>query len=203
MAARMASERGVGLFEAALWLMALLPVSLVGISVVALVHDRNHLSGVPSAVLRESPASGVRWVPEGDGGGFEPDLTHLRVHLSEVSRRAVDEAARGLCKADLVSAKACFWIFSVNVRNGALETPIWSECDARGPLAAGLSLADELAYERERAHGISVGERDGYVDRVVVTGVVVAAEARHLLDPRVAYHFSKGAIAFARQEVVL
>jgi hypothetical protein len=183
--------------------MALLPVSLVGISVVALVHDRHHLSGVPSAVLRESQASGLRWVPEGDGGHFEPDLVQLRVHLSEISRHAVDEAAQGVFKADSISAKACFWIFSVNTRNGALETPIWSECDARGPSGGGLSLGDDLARERAKAQGISLGESDGYVDRVVVTGVVVSAETRHMLDPRVVYHFSKGAIAFARQEVVL
>ena len=199
----MARERGVGLLEAALWLMALLPVALVGISVVALVHDRSHLSGIPSAVLRECPASGLRWVPDGDGGHFEPDLAQLRVHLSEVSRRTVDEAAHGLFKADSISAKACFWIFSVHTRNGELETPIWSECDARGPLGGDLSLADELAYERKKVQGISVGESDAYVDRVVVTGVVVGAEARFMLDPRVVYHFSKGAIAFARQEVVL
>lgn len=199
----MAGERGIGICEAAFWLTALLPFTLVGLSVVALVHDQNHLSGIPSAVLRESPASGLRWIPDGDGGRFEPDIVQLRLHLSEVSRRAVAEAEQGLFKADSISAKACFWIFSVNTRNGELETPIWSECDARGPLGHYLSLEEELAYERTRARGISVGESDEYVDRVVVSGVVVGAEARHMLDPRVPYHFSKGAIAFARQEVVL
>jgi hypothetical protein len=64
-------------------------------------------------------------------------------------------------------------------------------------------LAQELAYERIGARGISVGGSDAYVDRVVVSGVVVGAKARNLLDAGVPYHFSKGAIAFARQEVVL
>lgn len=199
----MASEQGIGLCEAALWLMALLPVVSLGLSIMALVHERNQLAGIPSAVLREFPASGLRWIPDGNGGHVEPDLAELRHHLSEVSQRAVAEAEQGLCTSDSISAKACFWIFSVNSRNGELETPIWSECDARGPLGHDLSLAQELAYERIGARGISVGGSDAYVDRVVVSGVVVGAKARNLLDAGVPYHFSKGAIAFARQEVVL
>jgi hypothetical protein len=70
-------------------------------------------------------------------------------------------------------------------------------------LGSDLSLEGELAYERDRARGISVGKNEGFADKVVLTGVIVGAEARHVLDRRVAYHLSKGAIAFARQEVVL
>jgi hypothetical protein len=196
-------ERGMGIYEAAIWLVVLLPVALVGASLVSIVHDLNHISGVPAAVLRESPARGLRWYPDGTGGHVEADLEELRVHVSRVSQRAVAETESGLLKADLVSAKACFWVFSVNASNGNLESPIWSECDARGPLGSELSLASELAYERDRARGISVGDNEGFADKVVVTGVIVGAEARHVLDARVAYHLSKGAIAFARQELVL
>lgn len=196
-------ERGVGIYEAAIWLVVLLPVALVGASLVSIVHDFNHISSVPAAVLRETPASGLRWYPDGAGGRLEADVEELRVHVSRVSQRAVAETETGLLNADLVSAKACFWVFSVNPSNGNLESPIWSECDARGPLGSDLSLVSELAYERDRARGISVGKNEGFADKVVVTGVIVGAEARHVLDSRVAYHLSKGAIAFARQEVVL
>ena len=199
----MRSERGIGIYEAAIWLVILLPVALVAVSLVSIVHDLNHISGVPAAVLRETPASGLRWYPDGTGGRLEADLEGLRVHVTRVSQRAIAEAELGLFQADLVSAKACFWIFSVNPSNGKLESPISSECDARGPLGNALSLNSELAYERERARGISVGTNGEFADKVVVTGVAVGAEARHVLDPRVAYHLAKGAIAFARQEVVL
>jgi hypothetical protein len=197
------AERGVGLFEAAAWIVALVPVALMGVSLAAVVHDRNHLSGIPAAVLRESLRNGLRWLPDGRGGHFAADVAELRAQVSGISQRAVAEAEQGLLKADSVSAKACFWIFSVNTSNGRLESPIWSECDARGPLSGELSLLNELARECELAQGISVGESEGFVDRVVITGVVVGAEARDVLDYGVAYRLSESALAFARQEVGL
>jgi len=201
MKARIPTERGVGLYEAAIWLVALLPVALVGLSSVAMIHDRNHLAGVPSAVLRESSIAGLRWVPDGAGGRFEADVGQLRAQVATVARRAVSEAEGGMLKAGVVSAKACFWIFSVNTSTGKLETPIWSECDVRGALGAELSMVEELEREQGITHGIAFGE--GFVERVVVAGVVVAAQADRLLDPNRPYRFSKAAITFARQEVVL
>ena len=201
MTVRISTERGVGIYEAAVWLVALLPIGLVGISIVAMIHDRNHLSGVPSAVLRESSIAGLRWVPDGTGGRFEADVAQLRAQVASVARRAVSEAEGGMLKAEVVSAKACFWIFSVNPSTGKLEAPIWSECDVRGPLGAELSMVEELERGQRITHGIAVG--GGFVERLVVAGVVVAAQTNSLLDPARPYRFSKGAITFARQEVVL
>jgi hypothetical protein len=125
------------------------------------------------------------------------------VHVAQVAQRAVAEVRQGIVSAESVSAKACFWIFAVDSSTGSLETPIWSECDARGLLGRELSMSADLEQERSKARGISVGEGKGFVERVVLTGVVVAAQTRRLLVPRSAYTFSKCAIAFARQEVFL
>ncbi len=203
MRGRLVVERGVGVYEAALWLVALLPVSLIGASVVAVVHDQAHLAGVPSAVLRESRLSGLRWVPDGLGGRFEPDLMQLRSQVALVAQRTVSEARQGMLKADSVSAKACFWIFSVDSSTGLLKVPIWSECDTRGPLGGALSMTADLERERGTLRGIPVGIGSGFAESVVVTGVVVAAQTVRLLDPRSRYMLSKGAIAFPGQEVVL
>jgi len=201
MKVRIPTERGVGLYEAAVWLIALLPIALVGTSIVAMIHDQSHLSGVPQAVLRESSITGLRWMPDGAGGRFEADLGKLRAEVAMVGRRALSEAQAGMLKGGAVSAKACFWIFSVHPSTGKLETPIWSECDVRGPLGAELSLVEEIERERTVTRGIVVGEQ--FIERVVVAGVVVAAQSERLLDPNRPYRFSKGAIVFARQEVEL
>lgn len=197
------TERGVGLYEAALWLVALLPVALVAVSVVALIHDQGHLSGVPAAVLRESPLRGLRWVPDGVTGRFEADSARLRTQIAMVALNAVMEARQGMLKADSVSAKACFWVFSVNSSTGRLETPIWSECEAQGPFGGDLSMTADLEREQGTFRGIAVSEGKGFVERVIVAGVIVAAQTGHLLDPRSTYMLSKGAIAFPRQEVEL
>lgn len=197
------SERGVGLYEAALWLVALLPVVLVGGSVVAIIHDQGHLSGVPAAVLRESTLRGLRWVPDGVTGQFEAESARLRTQIAMVAQKALDEARRGILKADSVSSKACFWIFSVNPSTGRLETPIWSECEAQGPLGGELSMTADLERERNAFRGIELSKGEGFVERVVVAGVIVAAQTGHLLDPGSDYMLSKGAIAFPRQEVEL
>jgi len=197
------TQRGVGLLEAAVWLVVLLPVCAVAVSVAAVVHDQSHISGVPAAVLRESAVAGLRWIPDGWGGRFEPNVPGLRAHVTQIARQAVAETRQGLLKADSVSAKACFWIFSVDSSTGSLESSIWSECDSRGPLGNRLSLTEDLEFERAKARGIPNGESGAFVERVVVTGVVVAAETSALLDPRGSFQVSKGAIAFARQEVEL
>jgi hypothetical protein len=203
MRGRELKERGVGLLEGGLWLVGLLPLSLVGLSVVGVVHDWNLISTVPSAVLRETPTPGLRWLPDGRGGRFEADVEKLRGLVAQVAQRALVEAQHGVMKADSVSAKACFWIFSVNPSTGILESPIGSECDARGPMGSALSMESELEHERSNARGIVVGDGEAFVDKVVITGVIVGAEATRLLDPRDTYRFSKSAFAFARQEVML
>ncbi|MEY4669032.1 MAG: hypothetical protein RL518_1731 [Pseudomonadota bacterium] len=201
-------ERGIGMYEAALWLVALLPVGLAGGSILAVVNDQMHISGVPAAVLRESSPPGLRWLPDGAGGRFDADVDGLRAQIGRMAQAAVAEAERGVVKARAVSAKACFWIFSVNSSTGSLESPIGSECDARGPLGGDLSMSSDLEYERRKVRGIPFGGQAGFADKVVVTGVIVGAviggagESR-LLDPRITYPFSKSAITFARQEVVL
>ncbi len=199
----MAFERGIGVFEASIWLVAVLPLVLMGGSMFALIHDQGHLVGVPVAVLREARFPGMRWVPDGAGGRFEVDVDGLRDQVVTVAQRAVAEAEQGILRADSVSAKACVWIFSVDARTGSLKTPIWSECDAQGPMGSELSLTADLDREREVSRGIMFAEGEGFVERVVVAGVVVAAQTARLLGPGLTYRFSNGAITFARQEVVL
>ena len=196
-------EKGMCLLEAALWLVAMFPVGLAGLSVMALVNDLTVISHIPHAVLRDLSVSGLRWVPDGKRGRFEADLTSLRIDIKRIARRAVDEADRGLLKAGPASSKACFWIFSVNSSTGALESPIQAECDAQGPLGEGLLFTDYIQHEVSRAQGIPLGSGNGFADRVVATGVVVGADAWRFSEPGSRYQITRAAISFARQEVML
>ena len=199
-------ERGTAILEAGVWLTMLLPVSLLGVSVVATVHDQNVLRVVPEAVLREARVPPLRWVPNEYANAYEVDLAELRNVVSVISRKALGEAQQGVFKAGNISSKACFWIFSVNPRTGRLESPISSECDARGSLGAELSLDGELRQEVSTSVGIpleSAGSIGGFVNRLVVTGVVVGGELPDLFDGTSASQVSFGAVSCARQEITL
>lgn len=200
---RSRAERGMGLLEGALWIVALVPVALTGLSAMASVNDLNVLSRVPHDVLREVSVSGLRWMPDGNNGRFEADITSLRREITRIAERALAEAERGVFKAGPVASKACFWIFSVNSSTGRLESPIWSECDTRGSTSGELSLTVPLEAERNGAQGVSLGRGEGFADRLVVTGVAVGADMWRPLEPGRPYQVSRAAISFARQEVML
>jgi hypothetical protein len=200
---RWLTERGMGLLEGALWIVALVPVAVTGLSAMASVHDLNVLSRVPHDVLREVSVSGLRWMPDGNNGRFEADITSLRREITGIAEQALAEAERGVIQAGPVASKACFWIFSVNSSTGWLESPIWSECDTRGSTSREVSLTVPLEAERVGAQGISLGHGKGFADRVVVTGIAVGTDMWRPLEPGRRYHVSRAAISFARQEVML
>lgn len=200
---RWRTERGMGLLEGALWIVALVPLALTGLSAMASVHDLNVIARVPHDVLREFSVSGLRWMPDGNKGRFEADITSLRREIMRIAERAIAEVERGVIRAGPVASKACFWIFSVNSSTGKLESPIWSECDTRGPTGGELSLTAHLEEVRVGAQGVSLGRGEGFADRVVVTGVAVGADMWRPLEPRRRYQISRAAISFARQEVML
>jgi hypothetical protein len=200
---RSGAQKGMGVLEGTLWIIALVPIALTGFSAMASVHDLNVLSRVPHDVLREVSVSGLRWMPDGNNGRFEADVTSLRREITSIAEQALAEAERGMIKAAPVASKACFWIFSVNSSTGWLESPIWSECDTRGSTSRELSLTVALEAERVGAQGISLGHGKGFADRVVVTGIVVGTDMWRPLEPGQRYHVSRAAISFARQEVML
>lgn len=200
---RLITERGMGLLEGALWIVALVPVAVTGLSAMASVHDLNVISRVPHDVLREVSVSGLRWMPDGNNGRFEADITSLRREIAGIAEQALAETERGVIQASPIASKACFWIFSVNSSTGRLESPIWSECDTRGSTSGELSLTVSLEAEQVSAQGISLGHGKGFADRVVVTGVAVGTDMWRPLEPGRRYHVSRAAISFARQEVML
>ena len=200
------SEAGTAILEAGVWLTMLLPVALLGVSVAGAVHDESVLRVVPEAVLRETRVPPLRWSPNGHGGSYDPDVAELRSVLSTLSRAAVLEAQRDVFKVQNLSSRACFWIYSVNVSTGKLETPISTECDVLGPL--GRELAAETYVRRDvlMSLGISrdqTGVGAKFVDRIVVAGVVVAGELPDLLGATSARRVSFGSASFPRQEITL
>lgn len=200
------SQRGTAILEAGVWLTILLPVALLGASVVAAVHDQNVLQVVPEAVLREAQIAPLRWIPNGHGGQYEVAVAELRNVVSTLSRNALAEAQGGVFKARYLSSKACFWIFSVHSSNGKLESPISHECDARGPLGWELSVDNLVNRELSTILGIPrdrAGGSAGFINRVVVAGVVVGGELPDLLDAASATRVSFGAVSFPRQEITL
>lgn len=200
------SERGMALFEGSLWLATLLPLGLVSASVAAVVHDQAVLRVTPEAALREVSGGTLQWRADGFGGRYEADVGELRSVVARVSENAQREAQKDAFKAENISTKACFWIFSVNPSTGNLTSPIQSECDGRGPLSGALSVESYMEAERPRRLGIPrsvVGDGAGYVDRVVMIGVAVVGELPNLLDPSSSYRISYGAISYPRQEISL
>lgn len=203
---RKSTLSGMALLEGACWLAVLLPVALVGVSVVASVHDRNALQVIPDAALREVFSEGVRWVPDGLGGRYEANVPELRQALASLSLLGVSEAAQGVFKAQNISAKACFWIYSVDSSNGNLEAPISSECDARGPLGPELSLTWYIEQEVARCSGIQLREEGSaarFVDRIVIMGLVVGGDSPDLLDTTTSRRIEFGAVSYPRQEIAL
>lgn len=200
------SERGTAIMEGALWIAILLPIGLVCVSVGAVVHDQAVLRVAPEAALREVSGGTLRWTPDGFGGRYEADVVTLRAAIGKVSENALLEAQKAAFKAQNLSTKACFWIFSVQSSNGNLQSPIHSECDARGPLSTQVSVEDYMNKEKPKRLGIPRsmgGEGTGYVDRVVVMGVAIIGELPDLLDPSTNHQISYGAISFPRQEISL
>jgi hypothetical protein len=184
----------------------LLPVALLGVSVVAAVHDQNVLQVVPEAVLREAQIAPLRWIPSGHGGQYEVAVAQLRDVVSKLSRTALEEAQGGVLKARQLSSKACFWIFSVHSSNGKVESPISHECDARGPFGSELSVDSLVNRELPTGLGIPrdrVGGAAGFINRVVVAGVVVGGEVPDLLGVSASTRVSFGAVSFPRQEISL
>jgi hypothetical protein len=200
------SERGSAILEAGVWMTMLLPVTLLSVSVVATVHDQNVLQVVPDAVLREVRIPPLRWIPNGHGGHYDVEVAELRDVVSTLSRNALAEAQGEVFKARHLSSKACFWIFSVHSSTGKLESPISHECDARGPLGSELSVDNLVHRELSTSLGIPrdrAGSTSGFVNRVVVAGVVVGGEVPELLDAASATRVSYGAVSFPRQEITL
>lgn len=206
MIGRTSHEKGIALFEGALWLAVLLPLSLVLALTAAVVHDQAALRVVPEATLREAPGGTLRWIADGFGGRYEADLSELRSAVSRASEQGLLEAQKTAFKAQNISTKACFWIFSVNPSNGKLQSPIQSGCDARGPLAREVSVDPYMREALPRRLGLprgGVGEGTGYVERVVLMGVAIVGELPDLLNPTTIHRISYGAISFPRQEISL
>ena len=200
------SEKGIAILEAGIWLTMLLPIALIGVSVATTVHDQNVMQVIPDAVLREARVTPLRWSPNGYGGRYDPDLAELRNVVGTLSRAALLEARRDVFKAQKLSARACFWIYSVNTSTGKLESPISTECDVRGPLGTELSVGTDIAKELSNSLGIprdQTGSTARFVDRVVVAGVVVGGELPSLLDATSFQRVSFGSVSFPRQEITL
>lgn len=198
--------RGMALLESAVWLVAILPVMLAAVSVAASVHDQNVFQVAPEAALREVNAQGMRWVPQGTAGRYDPNLEALRLAVAKVSEAGLQEVSSEAFKAKNVSAKACFWIYLVNSSTGRLESPIHEECDSRGPLGGELSLTPYVTKEVARGGGIPLGPEFGanrFVDRVVLVGVAVGGDLPAPLSLSATERVQFGAISIPRQEVTL
>jgi len=203
---RTAHQRGIALFEGALWLAVLLPISLVLATTAAVVHDQAALRVVPEAALREVPGGTLRWTGDGFGGRYEADVVELRSAVSRASELGLLEAQKTAFKAHNISTKACFWIFSVNPSTGKLQSPIQSECDARGPLSREVTVEPYMQEALPRRLGVprgEIGRGAGYVDRVVLMGMAIVGELPDLLRPSMVHRVSYGAISFPRQEISL
>lgn len=206
MIGRTSHEKGIALFEGAVWLAMLLPLSLVLASTAAVVHDQAALRVVPEATLREAPGGTLRWIADGFGGRYEADLSELRSAVSRASEQGLLEAQKTAFKAQNISIKACFWVFSVNPSNGKLQSPIQSGCDARGPLGGEVSVDSYMHEARLSGLGIprgGFGEGEAYVERVVLMGVAIVGELPDLLNRTTTHRISYGAISFPRQEISL
>jgi hypothetical protein len=201
------SNRGIAFVEAAMWLSVTMPVAFLGAGLVGMVHDQSLLQGVPASVLREVEVPGGQWSPtNGTLATISFDTVRLAQSVQTLVAAAFQEASAGVLRADKISAKGCFWIFSVNKRTGSLETPISTGCSSQGPLAGAISLAEPLRREVQEGRGLLLGALGGssaYGDRVALVGVGVAGEFPGAFTSDQPVQIVWGEVSYPRQEVGL
>jgi hypothetical protein len=201
------SVRGMAFVEAAMWLSVTVPVAFLGAGLIGMVNDQNLLQRVPASVLREIDAPPARWsLGSGAFNKVTFDAPRLAQAVESAVSAAFQEASAGVLRAERVSARGCYWIFSVNTRTGSLETPISTECRSLGPLGGAISLSDPLQREIQEGRGRVLGSLDGggaYVDRVALLGVgsVGSFPGVFTYDQPVRIEWSD--VAYPRQEVGL
>ena len=206
------SARGMAFVEAAMWLSISAPVAFLGVGLVGMVHDQNLLREVPSSVLREMNAPQAHWsLASGAINKVTFDTRRLVQTVESAVFAAFQEASTGALRAERISGRACYWIFSANTRTGALETPISTECRSLGPLGETVSLSEPLAREIQGGRGLLLGLADGdgrdggaaYGDRVALLGVGIVGEFPGVFTSDQPVRIEWSDVAYPRQEVGL
>ena len=203
-----AGQRGLATLEAAVWSAVLLPVVFMGIALYGFAHDHNIVQMIPESFMREASGKFIRWHPDGAQGYFDVDTLRLDRTITTLADRAFGEIQNSGLKVMNSSARACYWVYTVDSVTGQVAlNPFSTRCQARGTFGGRLNL--RTARDGKLAMGVAKQMRSTsaqapqFVPLVVVLGVAVGGRfsgLERVLRFRILQH---GAAWVPREDVYL
>ena len=200
-------EQGMAILEAAVWLVPVATLFLLGFALAGYYHDFNVLKGVSDSMLRESWGKPIRAVFDPSGSSSIVEHEQLRDALVRAVSRATREGQQNLFRVDNFSVRACYWVFEVDTNSGRLGSQLQQVCEESGSAAGRIDFAGPLAQQAGRVVGIGLigasGGRDGYLSRIVLVGAGVTGDFTGLGTFQQGREITFADVSFPRQELTL
>ena len=199
-------QHGIAMIETAAWLVVLLPVLLCAVCLGGLIHDQNVLRSIPETAVRQTEVPGLVWQGGAGSARWFVDAEGVMTALSVMLDSAVKVGSEGVLHATNISGKACAWVYVVDTRSGHVGEELDRFCDARGPVGWAIDLTSYGASVAGQKLGIpsrSTSATYRYIDRIVVIGLTIGADATDVVSPDRKRRLEFGAISVPQQEVVL
>jgi hypothetical protein len=176
-------QQGIAMIEAALCLVALLPLALLAISLSTLVHDVGIMSAVSERMIHSHSSPGMVWSAAGDDGAVRVNDLGLRPAIKKVASQGINAVLSQVIGTKSVSALSCYVVYDVDTVSGVLRQERYRVCEGMGGLSERLTI-DRLLRERvETARGIPITVRGtsgesphGYFQQIVLLGLVIGGE---------------------------
>jgi hypothetical protein len=199
-------EAGTAFIEMAAWLVVVLPLMLTSVSLAVSMHDQSVLRSIPEAVIHENGVEGIVWQGGLTEGEWMINRKELAAVVSTMADTAMERGRGHILRATKVSVKVCALVLLVDSDSGQVRSELERSCETRGPLGAELGQAGESISVVGQKIGIPLGvssATSGYIDRIVVLGLSVGAEAADLTIPSTKRRLEFGAMSVPQREVAL
>jgi len=192
--------------ETSIWLLILLPITLICVAISVILFNCNILNVIPTELLRQELGEGVHWDEAiSNAGNLSLDVEHLEGVITDLANQSLAIAHERTLGLKDLSAWACYWVIAVDDRTGQLRSPINTRCIHRGASTSHLSLDTELEVFTEQHNGIPLlgTSRDRYVPIVIALGVKIGGSVNTLGVPIAQRRIEHGTVSFPRRELQL
>jgi hypothetical protein len=203
-------ERGTGLLEAAVWIVPLATLFMMGFALAGYYHDFGAMKGIFESMLRESWGKPQRIVFTDPGKSIIVAHDGLHNALVRVIGQAEQEAANNLFRIDGFSARACYWVFEVDSSSGRLTRQLQEHCKESGSNAGRVDFTSLLKQQAGRAVGIPLHDVQSsgsgateYFGQVVIVGAGVTGDYTGLGIYEQNRRMTFADVSFPRQELTL